>query len=368
MDDLSISTLVGLWAFAAGIVFGFTANRTNFCTMGAISDLVLMGDARRFRAWVLAIAIAIIGTQSLHVAGLIDIDDSIYRTANLGWLGAIIGGVIFGFGMTMAGGCGNKTLVRVGGGNLKSIYVLLVMGIFAYMTLRGLTGLVRVEMEAATNLDLSAAAGVSSQGLEALLAAATGLGADTLRWILVAVLAGGGIVWCFKDADFRSSPHDIIGGLIVGALIPAGWAITGIVGMDDFEPAPLGSFTFVAPAGETIQYLMTFTGATINFGIATVFGVITGSFIAALSTRSFHMEGFTDKTDMLRHTIGATLMGIGGVLALGCTVGQGITGMSTLAIGSVIALISIVFGGVLGMKHMEEGSLGGAFRALLQRA
>lgn len=368
MEDLPISTLVGLAAFAAGIIFGFTANRTNFCTMGAISDMVLMGDTRRFRAWILAIAVAIAGTQALHVGGLIDIDTSIYRTANLGWLGAILGGIMFGFGMTMAGGCGNKTLVRIGGGNLKSVYVFLVMGIFAYMTLRGLVGLARIELEAVSMIDLTARTGVPSQGMEALLAAASGVGTESLRWILVALLAGGGVIWSFKSTDFRQSPRDILAGLVIGALIPAGWAITGIIGMDDFEPTPLASFTFVAPAGETIQYLMTFTGSTINFGIATVFGVIAGSFIAAVTSKTLHLEGFTDSSDMVRHTVGAVLMGIGGVLALGCTVGQGITGMSTLALGSLIALISIVFGGVLGMKHMEEGSFGGAIRALFQRA
>jgi hypothetical protein len=143
--------------------------------------------------------------------------------------------------------------------------------------------------------------------------------------------------------------------------------ITGIVGADDFNPVPLASFTFVAPIGEGLMYLMVFTGATINFGIAAVGGVVLGAFLMAVATRSFRIESFADRNDMLRHLAGGALMGTGGVLALGCTIGQGITGLSTLAFGSVLAILSIAAGGVYGLKYLEEGSLGGAFRAILAR-
>ena len=137
--------------------------------------------------------------------------------------------------------------------------------------------------------------------------------------------------------------------------------------MTIFEPTPLGSFTFVNPTGESIMYLMTFSGASINFGIASVGGVIAGSFAMAIATKSFRIESFNDADDMIRHLIGAALMGTGGILALGCTIGQGITGMSTLALGSVIALASIIAGGVYGMKYLEEGSFGGALAAMFRR-
>jgi hypothetical protein len=214
------------------------------------------------------------------------------------------------------------------------------------------------------NVDLRTA-GYASQGVEELIAGGLGLSGDVVRWVLVGILGGGALVWCFKDASFRASPANLLGGLIIGLLIPAGWYITGVIGFDDFTPQPLMSFTFVAPSGETIQYLMIFSGATINFGIASVFGVILGSFLMSLATRSFNLEGFGDAHDMLRHSFGAALMGVGGVLALGCTIGQGITGMSTLALGSFLALGSIIFGGVLGMKYMEEGTIFGALRAMV---
>lgn len=367
MPEMTVNQLVAALGLLAGIVFGATAQRTNFCTMGAISDIVFMQDWRRFRAWMLAVAVAVAGSQAMHLAGLIDLNKSIYLAGALGWLGAVVGGLMFGFGMTMAGGCGNKTLVRIGAGNLKSVVVFLVLGLFAYMTLRGLIGMARVAFIDSTSIDLRAA-GLASQGLPDLLAAATGLSASGLRAAAAGAVVLGLLWFCFKDAAFRRSPADVAAGIIIGLLIPAGWAITGIAGADEFDPVPLASFTFVAPIGESLMYLMIFTGTTINFGIAAVGGVILGAFAMALATRSFRVEGFTDAADMGRNMIGGALMGTGGVLALGCTIGQGITGMSTLALGSVLALASIIAGGVYGMKYLEEGTLGGAFRALVTRS
>ena len=365
MDGLSVTTIVGLGGFAVGLVFGAAVQRTNFCTMGGISDLVLMGDGRRFRAWLLAIAVAIIGTQALHFGGVIDVNKSIYLTPNLGWLGAIIGGLMFGFGMTQTGGCASKTLVRLGSGNLKSLIVMLVLGIFAYMTLRGLLALPRLQIET-TNIDLTTR-GLHDQNLGEMAGAAIGVPAAYARAGVAAVVALLFLVICFKDAAFRRSPANIVGGLVVGLCAVAGWVVTGILANDEFNPVQLASITFVAPAGDSLQYLMTFTGSTINFGIAVIGGVIVGSFLMAMATGSFTLESFVDRNDLMRHLGGAMLMGAGGVLALGCTIGQGITGMSTLALGSLLAWLSILGGGYLGIRYLEEGSFGGALRAVFAR-
>ncbi len=366
MPDLPVSTVVATLGFLAGVVFGATSQRTNFCTMGAISDVVFMQDYRRFRMWLLAIAIAIATSQALHLAGAIDLNKSIYLAPNFGWLGAIVGGLLFGFGMTLASGCGNRTLVRIGGGNLKSLVVAVVLGLFAFMTLRGLIGLARVTYIEPTNLGLGAA-GLAAQGLPDMLAALTGQSV-TLARVAIALAAVAGLVWyCLKDAAFRGSARLVGGAVVIGLLVPTGWAITGIVGHDEFDPTPLASFTFVAPVGESLMYLMIFTGTTINFGIAAVGGVIVGSFVMAVATRTFHIEAFADPTDMIRHLAGGAIMGVGGVLSLGCTIGQGLTGLSTLAAGSLLAFLSILVGGVYGMKYLEEGSLGGALRALVAR-
>lgn len=326
MPEIPVATLVSSLGFAAALVFGATVQRTDFCTMGAISDMIYLQDYRRFRAWLLAITVALAGSQILHLAGAIDLGKSIYLTPNLGWLGAVIGGALFGFGMTLTGGCGNKTLVRLGSGNLKSLVVFLVLAVFAYMTLRGVVALGRVRLIEPTNIDL-AKSGLRSQGIPDMVASLTGFTPPGVRSVL-AVAAVAALLWfCFRDAGFRSSARHVLSGLIIGTLVPIGWLITGVAGADDFEPTPLASFTFIAPAGESLVYLMTFTGSTINFGIAVVGGVIAGSLLMALATGTFRLESFADAGDLQRHLSGAALMGIGGVLALGCTIGQGVTGL-----------------------------------------
>lgn len=341
---------IALLGLLAGMVFGAVTNKTNFCTMGAISDWINIGSKDRLRAWFLAIGIAILVSQGMHATGVIDINNAFNLTTNFGWLGYVLGGFLFGIGMTLASGCGQRTLVRVGGGNLKSLVVVLVLGFSAYMTMRGLFALFRVNVIETTNINL-ASSGITDQGMGTLLAAATGLENIARVDLVVALLLGGGlIVFAFASKTFRGSFNNILAGVTIGLLIPIGWYITGVVGFDDFEPIRFESYTFIGPTGESLMYLMTFTGSEINFGIAGVFGVILGSFLYVILTGKFRVETFSDHKDMVRHIAGGALMGFGGVLALGCSIGQGITGMSTLALGSLMALISIIFGCALTLK------------------
>ncbi|MHB8535080.1 MAG: YeeE/YedE family protein [Sulfuricaulis sp.] len=347
--DLNNVQTVALWGFLAAVVFGAVANKTNFCTMGAVSDWVNMGDKNRLRAWFLAIGVAILGTQTLQAAGYIDLTKSIYLTANFGWLGHLLGGFLFGVGMTLGGGCGQRTLVRVGGGNLKSLVVMLFLGITAYMTLRGLLAPVRINVIEHTNIDL-AARNISNQSLVTLLGAAGVSITPVVHWLVVALVGGGLVLFSLASTEFWKSPKDMAAGIVIGLIIVAGWYITGKIGNDEFDPVRLESYTFVAPVGENLNYLMTFTGSTINFGIAAVLGVMSGSFLYAVLSGNFRIETFSSRADMIRHIMGGILMGFGGVLSLGCTIGQGVTGMSTLALGAVITLTMIIFGAALTMK------------------
>ena len=349
MIDLEPATLIGASAFALGAVFGAISQLTGFCTMGALSDVVFMDDWRRLRAWMLALAVALAGTQGLYGAGWIDLGRSVYLGAPQSWGGAVLGGGMFGLGMTLAGGCGAKTLVRLGGGNLKSLVVVLVMGLFAMMALKGLLAPLRLGLERLT-----------------AVAAAGSPGPPALRAVLVALIGGGLAWWSLKDRAFRRSKPDLLSGLVIGALIPAGWAASGILGNDPFDPAPLTSFSFAAPIGGALSYLMTWTGATLSFGVAAVAGTIAGAFAAAALRHELRLEGFTGIPDLLRHLAGAALMGSGGVLALGCTIGQGLTGVSTLSPVSLLALPAIVAGGLLGLKRLEEGSFAAALKALVR--
>lgn len=366
ISDLAAATIAAIGGLIIGLVFGATAQRTNFCAMGGITDRVLMGDGRRLRAWVLATAVALIGSQFLAFGGYVDLGQSIYLTTNFGWLGAILGGLVFGFGMVFTGGCPSRTLVRLGGGNLKSLVVTLVLAVVAYMTLRGLFAPMRISFEQATNVDLTQY-GLASQHMGEIAAGTLGVGEGVAR-VVTAIIVALVLLWfCFKDGAFRTSPRDMVSGVVVGLTAVAGWVVTGIIAFDDFEPVPLASVTLVAPVADALQFLMTYTGATINFGIAVVGGIIAGSFVAAAISREFRVEGFTDRDDFARHIVGAAFMGVGGVFALGCTIGQGVTGMSTLAFGSLVAWLSIMAGGYLGVKYLEEGSFGGVIRAAFAR-
>ncbi len=361
MGELELGLQVALLGLGLGVIIGAVAQKTNFCTMGAISDAVFMEDFNRVRSWLLAIAVALLGTQALHYTGKVDIYQTIYLGTGFTWLSYIIGGLLFGYGMTMTGGCGNKTLVRVGAGNLKSLVVLLVMGVTAYMTLRGLIGVARVELEELHRVQLD-----TPQGIPDHLAVLTGVSVETLRLLITSVAALALLVFIFKDAEFRSSGKLIFGGVMIGLAIPAALYITGVVGFDDFEPLPVEAVSFVAPSGQALQYLMTFTGSSINFGIALAAGVALGSFLAAILTGEFAVETYSDGNEMKRHLLGAVFMGTGGVMALGCTFGQGISGVSTLAMGSFIAIASIVFGAVWGLRSLEHDSVLAGLKAVFR--
>ena len=349
MEDWSVVHKVSLLGFLGALVFGVVANKTHFCIMGSISDWVNMGSRVRFRAWMLSIGIAILGSQAMVQLGWVDLDGTMYRSANFGLAGFLIGGLLFGIGMTLGAGCGQRTLVRVGGGNLKSLVVLVIMAITAYATLRGLLAPVRIDVLGPLFIDLEVQ-GITNQGIETILAHLVGASGQTLAVIVALVLGLGAIIYALKDKDFRASADNILAGVTIGVLVVGAWYVTGVIGNDDFEPVPVEALTFIAPTGNTVNYLMTWTGAEINFGIAVVLGMIVGSFLYAISSGNFRVEAFTNQADMRNHLIAGVLMGFGGVLSFGCTIGQGVSGMSTLALGSLVALLSIMLGSALTMK------------------
>lgn len=231
----------------------------------------------------------------------------------------------------------------LGRGNLRSFVVIVTLGIAAQMTLKGLIAPARLAVLQATQ---SAPDVVSLPALLATL----GLDATTARVLALLVVSGGLALFAFSHPAFRKSGGQIAAGVVIGLLVAGGWFATGFLGADDFNPAPLTSITYVAPIAESVQYVMLSTGLTLNFGIALVGGVLAGSFITALLTNRFKWEGYTSPTHMIRSISGAILMGAGGAMALGCTVGQGLTGVSTLALASFVAVTGIVVGTAFGLR------------------
>ena len=374
-----------LWlAFGIALIMGAVVNKTNFCTMGAVSDLVNMGDTGRLRAWVFAMAVAITGVTLLEASSIlqgIDMSRPPYRGSNIAWLEYVIGGILFGIGMTLGSGCGNKTLVRIGGGNIKSIFVFVVISISAYFMVNPFPGsdktIYSLIFYPWTNPATISAA--TTQDLGALMGSATGIDKGTLRVVLGLLVAAALLFIVFRSADFRTSKDNFWGGLIVGLAVIGAWVVSsGLVtinsegevyswvqyasddvwGLAEDGKAPSGvaaqSYTFINPIGEMTGYLANgvegMRGNTLTFGMMAVFGVIAGSFLWALLSKSFRIEWFVNFKDFITHLIGGILMGVGGVLALGCTIGQAVTGISTLALGSFLAFFSIVFGSALTMK------------------
>jgi uncharacterized membrane protein YedE/YeeE len=345
-------TLGGL---TIGALFGAIVYRTNFCTMGSIADMVSFGDYRRFRAWLLAIATAIVGAHWLQHAGVVDLSKSMYLAPNVNWLGHVAGGLMFGFGMVFAGGCPSRNLARVGGGDLRSLFALIVLGIFAYMTIGGLLGPPRAWLEQATAISLSGI-GAPTQGLDAVVSALFEMAPIAADLAVIGVVVGAIVAYCFTDQRFRASPTHFLSGLGVGLCVVAGWAVTGLA-FDELSDKPVApiSLTYVRPTGDTLEWVQRFTAlGWPGFGVASVFGAVLGAFVVAKSMRRFQITTFSDKADTIRVLMGASLMGVGGVMALGCTIGQGITGLSTLAIGSFLAFAGIVTGGACGVKVLER--------------
>ncbi len=345
---------VGWGGLLIGIAFGFIVYRTNFCTMGSISDILSFGNYSRFRAWLLAAAVAILGVSGLQSLGIMNAADSMYLTPNFGWLANIVGGLMFGFGMVFSGGCISRNLVRAGAGDLRSVVVLLITGIFGYMTIGGLLGPLRVSLFGPGTADLTTL-GLETQSAGEMLALLTGMGASGANTLVLTVIVAAILIYCFKDAQFRTSTPNLIAGVGIGLCVVAGWMLTGLAQDEFSEEVVLISLTYVRPVGDSMDYLMRFTalGAP-GFGVVTTIGALLGGFVGALSMGRLHMTTFADSGDSVRNMFGAALMGIGGVLALGCTVGQALTGFSTLAMGSMITFIFIVLGGIVGMKAMER--------------
>jgi len=374
-----------LWStFVIAFVMGAVVNKTNFCTMGAVSDLVNMNDTSRMRAWILAGTVALIGVLIIEAMGRANLSTSTlppYRGSEFQWGRYILGGVLFGIGMTLASGCGNKTLIRIGGGNIKSILVFIIIAVISYYMVDPFKELPSTWYQTyfASWLGQASISLNTPQDLGSIAAGWFGSSALTTRLVVGGIIAAIALYIIFRSSDFRKDSDNVVAGVLVGLAVFLAWYVTSNVTvgtedgplkltqfygewdmmMDSSEGKPKNgstnlqaqSFTFISPIGQIMGYVgSSFSSAFVTFGVLSVLGVILGSFAWSLVTRSFRVEWFVSFKDFYTHVIGAILMGFGGVLGLGCTIGQGITGVSTLALGSFMVLISIIFGSALTMK------------------
>ena len=347
-------------SFAIALLAGVLVHRGHFCTMGAISDWVVMRDATRLRQWALAVAVATAGFGLMAWLGWISPLSTIYASSQLSWLSALLGGAVFGIGMVLASGCSSKSLVRLATGNLKSLGVLGVMAVSALAAMRGLTAVWRVHGLDTVAIDLPYGPFVG-QWLSAFWALDlhTGLGISAA---LVSLLLLG---WVVKDRRFHTV-FNWVTGAGLGLLVVALWWVSGVLGFvpehpQTLEPVFLAThsgrmeaFSFTAPVGYWLDALLYYSDGSkrLTLGMVTVAGVLAGACLSALQQGSFRWEGFTHRADLVRHLIGGALMGTGGVLAMGCTLGQGLSGLSTLSLGSLLSVLGI-FAGAWAALHWQ---------------
>ena len=340
MPEVSVSA-----GFAIGLAFGVVGLLSGFCLLSSLRDWWTAGDGRKVRSYAIALAVAIIGVQVLAGAGLIDTGKSLYLQPSFSAPLLFAGGLLFGLGMVLSNGCASRALVLLGKGNLRSLVVLIVIAVAAQMALKGLIAPARIailQWTQTTPAAVSAPAMLSALGFDGTLA----------RIAATLIASGALIIFAFSDRNFRRSYGHVAAGIAVGTLVTAGWFATGWLAADDFNPVPLTSLTFIAPVADTLQYAMLSTGLTANFGIALVSGVITGSLLTSLLTGRFSLEGYSSANHMVRSISGAALMGVGGAMAYGCSIGQGLTGLSTLGMPSLIAAAGIVAGAALGLRRI----------------
>lgn len=343
--------------FAGAAVWGVVLHRTHFCTMGAISDVLIMGSSTRLRQWVLAVALSVWGFGLMSGLGWISPLNTIYGATSLNGLTLILGGLLFGVGMVLASGCTSKNLVRLAGGNLKSLVVLLSMGIFALATMRGLPGVFRVQV--LDQVSLAMPLPFVGQWFSAM----TGLPLATGLAVTSSLVATAFLLWTFKDRDFRQASQ-WWPGAATAVMVLLVWWLSGVAGFVPEHPETLEvvflttasgrmeSMSFTAPMAYALDAFMYFSDGSkrVNLGMALAGGVLLGAWASAWQQGALRWEGFTRISDLSLHLLGGALMGVGAVMAMGCSVGQGLSGLSTLSGASILAVAGIVLGAVLTLQ------------------
>lgn len=340
--DGNVAALAGAFG---GILLGLAARLGRFCTLGAIEDLTYGGSDIRLRMWVLAIGTAVLGTFTCLAFGWVAPAQSFYLSQSVAPVAVILGSLLFGYGMAMAGNCGFGALARLGGGDLRSFVIVAVMGVAAYATLSGPAAVLRMAVFPPSG------PASAPQGIAHVLGSFTGLPI----WAVGGVIGLLIMALALKSKDFLADRKSVVWSIVVGVAVVSAWVPTTWIAANGFDGTPVVSHTFAAPLGETILYAMTSTGQTLSFGIGSVAGVWLGAFAGSLIKGHFRWEACEDPRELRRQIFGAAMMGVGAVVALGCSIGQGLSAFSLLAFSAPLAFASMLIGARIGLKHLIEG-------------
>lgn len=345
LDQVPDTVIVAAIGLIGGVLLGLAARLGRFCTLGAIEDALYQRSDLRLRMWVLAIGVSGLLSFILVHLGALDPQQTIYHLAPFSPIASILGGLLFGYGMSIAGNCGFGALARFGGGDLRSFVIVLVMGISAYVMLSGPLAPLRVSFVEATAIrsDLRS----FPQLLQSFFAVPSVVWGLFISAIITACALG--------SRAFLRNRRAVFWSLVVGFAIATGWAGTQWVARDGFSIVSVESHSFTAPLGQTLIYLMTSSGGGLTFGVGSVFGVLAGAFIGSLIKGHFRWEACEDPRELKRQFFGAICMGFGAVLALGCTIGQGISAFSLLTFSAPFAFFGIFVGAAIGLRQLITG-------------
>ncbi|MBU2360514.1 MAG: YeeE/YedE family protein [Alphaproteobacteria bacterium] len=344
IETLGETTTLALIGLVGGILLGLSARLGRFCTLGAIEDAVYGHDATRLRMWGIAIGVAICGSFILAAAGLLETERTIYLSFAFQPLASAVGGLMFGYGMALAGNCGYGALARLGGGDLRSFVIVLVMGLAAFATISGPLAYLRVAFFPQSQAFVT-------PGIAQGLAATLGMNVNS-----IGITIGLGVLAVTLSASaFRAERRAILWGTCVGLAVVSGWAGTQWVALNGFAPTVVESHTFAAPLGETMLYAMTASARSLSFGVGSVAGVLLGAFIGSLIKGHFRWEACEDPRELRRQIAGAAIMGIGAVLAMGCSIGQGLSAISVLAYSAPLVMAGIFAGAWIGLRQLITG-------------
>ncbi|MBY6134966.1 YeeE/YedE family protein [Nocardioides marinus] len=343
LTEHQLAALIGLFG---GILLGLAARLGRFCTLGAIEDVIYGGSSLRLRMWGVAIGVSVISTFSLTAAGLVEMKASLYLSTRWMPMASILGGLMFGYGMALSGNCGYGAIARLGGGDLRSFVIVLVMGISTYVVLAGPLAPLRhwlfPQEDVTTELPPGLAQMVAAETGVPPTAVGLGIGAV----ILLASLWGGGI---------QKEPRALMWAAIVGVAITSGWLGSSVLATTGFDALPVVSHSFSAPLGESILWWMTGSLRPVSFAVGSVGGVWCGAFLGSLIKGHFRWEACEDARELRRQIIGAAIMGAGAVIAMGCTVGQGLSAFSLLSLSAPVTTAAIFVGAALGLRQLIVG-------------
>ncbi len=344
MDILSVGAIAALIGLFGGTILGMAARLGDFCTLGAIESAVYGHNQTRMRMWGVALGVAILGTFGLAEAGLVDLSDTLYYEIRWNPLASIVGGLMFGYGMAYTGNCGFSSLARIGGGDLRALVAVIVIAIFAFMTLGGPLAQLREFLFPQNDA-------IAMQGYAHLFQRLTGIPAIYFAVAVALALLG----WGLADRGLRAAPASLFWAAMVGLAIVSGWLGMSLLSQASLDGVDLQSHSFTAPLGRSLIYVMTSTAGGVNFSVGSVAGVILGGTIGSLVKGHFRWEACEDPQELGRQMSGAALMGVGGVIALGCTIGQGLSAFSTLTYSAPVVLASIFAGALFGLRRLVSG-------------